>query len=320
MFLTKLVRFMKKISQIIALFLLTTIVGFSQNFNSAPEGYIAVERYSKRVLLAANTEQVINLGSFSQLATVKVALDWSKASGTTLATPVVIPHGINVAHNPLSLQPGDRVTLRDLIYSISMTNDEASAMVVSDFVGRQLLARRQKAGNSIATFVAEMNTLGASLSMKKTKFTSPYGGSIAGGKEATTTISDLAKLTVGLLKTHGFEFYTKQKSRRLSITRVDGTSQKLTVINHNKLLGQLGISGVKAVGINSVISANKAPFKEKLPSGQFKMTPVQMLVISVNSANRDARVKQLINVGWKQYEAWRASGYQMTPERKEFLQ
>lgn len=286
----------------------------------AIESYIVVERYSKRVVLAANTEQVVALGRFSQLATVKLALDWSKASGVGLGTLVVVPHGVSVAHNPLGLQPGDRVSLRDLIYSVSMTNDEVSSMVIADFVGRNLLLKRGKQGNSIMAFVKEMNTLGASLKMTKTRFTSPYGTAVAGGVAGTTTVTDLAKLSVGLLSTNGFEFYTKQKSRRLKIGRVNGTSQSLTTTNNNKLIGKLGITGVKATGNDSIISVNKLPYKEKLATGQYKMTPVQMLIISMNSANRDGRVKQLVNTGWQQYEAWRASGYVMSPERKEFLQ
>ena len=307
---------MKKLVQIAIVSLIATLCSLAQT----TEGYIAVERYSKRVLIASNTEQVVSLGRFSQLATVKLALDWSKATGVGLATPIIVPNGVNVANNPLALQPGDKVSLRDLVYSISMANDEVGSMVVADFVGRDLLARRGKTGNSIVAFVSEMNTLAASLKMKKTNFISPYGTSIAGGKEGITTITDLAKLSVGLLSTHGFEFYTKQKSRRLTLSRVNGTSQTLTVVNNNKLIGQLGISGVKATGNQSIISANKQPYKEKLPSGQFKVTPVQMLVISLNSTNREGRVKQLVATGWQQYEAWRTGGYAMSPDRKEFLQ
>ncbi len=307
---------MKKIVQIISVLLFTSYASLAQT----AESYIAVERYSKRVLLAANTEQVLPLGRFSQLATVKLALDWSKASGVGLAASVIVPHGVNVAGNPLSLQAGDKISIRDLVYSISMANDEVSCMIIADFIGRDLLAKRGKQGNSIKAFVAEMNTLGGSLKMTKTKFTSPYGTSVAGGAQGVTTVSDLAKLTVGLLATNGFEFYTKQKSRRLTLARVSGASQKLTVVNNNKLIGQMGITGVKATGNHSIISANKQPYKTKLPSGQFKVTPVQMLIISMNSANRDGRVKQLVGTSWKQYEDWRASGYAMSAQRKEFLQ
>jgi len=306
---------MNKLYQIVSLLVISACSSFGQ----VAESYIAVERHSKRVLLAANTEQVLPLGRFSQLATVKVALDWAKASGTSLATPLLIPHGVNVNNNPLSLQGGDTVTLRDLIYSISMSNDESSAVTVADFVGRQLQARRGSGGSSLSVFVAEMNTLGASLKMSKTKFTSPFGPAVSGGVLGTTTVSDLAKLTIGLLNTHGFEFYTKQQSRRLTISRVNGTKQTLTVVNNNKLIGKQGITGVKASGNQSVIAANKQPYKEKLETGQVKITPVQMVVISLNSSNRDERVRQLIATGWQQYEAWRASGYVLSPERKEFL-
>ncbi len=300
---------MKRISQILTVLFLSVWAAKAQT----NEGYIVAERYSKRVLLATNTEQVVSLGRFSQLATVKVALDWAKASGTSLATQVIIPNGVNAANNPLSLQPGDRITLRDLIYSISMANDEVGSVVIADYVGRNILSRRGKAGSSLTAFIAEMNTLGASLRMTKTKFLSPFGG------QGTSTVTDLAKLAIGLMNTHGYEFYTKQKSRRLSLMRVSGTAQTLTVINNNKLIGTLGVSGMKTVGNNTAISADKKPYREKLATGQIKMTPVQMIIISVGSSNRDLRVKQLISTGWQQYEAWRAAGYNVSPERKEFL-
>ena len=56
----------------------------------AQEGYIVIERHSKRVLLAANSEQEISTGSFSQIATAKLALDWAQLSGEPLSTMIPV--------------------------------------------------------------------------------------------------------------------------------------------------------------------------------------------------------------------------------------
>jgi len=307
---------MKKVYQILGLLMATTYCVLGQ----AVESYIAVERHSKRVLVASNTEHVVPMGRFCQLATVKVALDWSKASGTSLGTPIAVPVGMVASNNSLKLQAGDRVTLRDLIYSVSMANDEVGALVIADFVGRHLLSHRGVTGDPIATFVKEMQSLAANLKMTDTTIVNPYGTSAAGGLVGTTTVSDIAKLTVGLTTTHGFEFYSKQKKRDLTVARATGTSEKLTVVNNNKQIGKLKITGAKATGPNSAIVANKDPYKKKLPSGEFQFTPVQLVVITLNSTDRDLRVKQLVTTGWQQYEAWRAAGYAISAERKEFLQ
>jgi len=118
---------------------------------------------------------------FCQLATVKVALDWSKASGTSLGTPIAVPAGMIASNNSLNLQVGDRLTLRDLVYSVSMANDEVGALVIADFVGRHLLSHRGVAGDPITTFVQEMQSLATNLKMTDTTFVNPYGTSAAGG-------------------------------------------------------------------------------------------------------------------------------------------
>ncbi len=277
------------------------------------EGYIVVELHSTRVLLASNTEAKAPIGYFSQLATVKVALDWAKASDTSLATKIVVPNGIVVVNSPLGIQPGDQITLRDAIYSISMANDEASAIMIADFVGRKLLQHRLKGGDSVETFVAEMNRLGKSLKLQDTKFKSPAGG------KGTTTVSDLARLASGVLKTHGYSFYTDQKSRRLDIIRVTGEAESLTVINSNKLLGQSAISGMMVDSVNAVLSADRKPFVEKFENDGSRVTPVQLIVINISSTDLTLRSQQLISEAWAKYDRWREAGYPSSKQAKEYL-
>ncbi|MFT5906399.1 MAG: D-alanyl-D-alanine carboxypeptidase (penicillin-binding protein 5/6) [Cryomorphaceae bacterium] len=282
---------------------------------TAQESYIVVERHSKRVLLAANSEQKVTIGSYSQLATAKVVLDWAKLSETPLSSMMVVPGGISTSglKNALNLQTGDRISMRDALYSLSLIQDNSSALVLADYVGRQLLARRGKSGNPYDAFTKEMNNLASVLNMRSTRFKSPAGGL---GK---TKISDLAKLAAYVLKTNGYDFYMKQKSRSVTVKRVSGVSQSLRLTSTNSLLGTMSISGLMVEGPNAVISANKKNVVKKLADGRAEITPRQLVVVSFGSADRNARAKELISNGWQVYEAWRAQGFPRSEKGKEFL-
>lgn len=282
---------------------------------SAQEGYIVVERHSKRVLLAENSEKVINTGSFSQLATAKVVLDWAKLSGTSLSTMMVVPNGVASSglRNSLNLQAGDQISMRDALYSVSLNQDSACALVLGEYVGKRLLAKRGRGGNPYDAFTGEMNNLASYLKMKSTTFKSPAGGL---GK---TRISDLAKLASYALNKEGYDFYMKQKSRSVKVRRVSGASQSLRLTSTNKLLGSMSISGLMVEGSNAVIAANKGNVVKKLADGNAEITPRQLVVINFGSVNRDARSKQLITLGWQVYESWRAKGFPRSPDGKEFL-
>jgi D-alanyl-D-alanine carboxypeptidase (penicillin-binding protein 5/6) len=306
-------------SPIRSLALLSTIVlSLSialSSYAKAQESYIVVERHSKRVLLAANPEQKVTIGSFSQLATAKVVLDWAKLSGTPLSSVMVVPGGISTSglRNALNLQTGDRITMRDALYSLSLNQDNASALVLADYVGRDLLAKRGKSGNPYDAFTVEMNNLAAVLNMKSTRFKSPAGGL---GK---TKISDLAKLAAYALKTNGYDFYMKQRSRSVTVTRVSGVSQTLRLTSTNRLLGTMSIGGLMVEGANAVISADRKNVVRKLPDGRAVITPRQLIVVSFGAMDRDARAKLLIANGWQIYEGWRAQGFPRSETGKEFL-
>ena len=149
--------------------------------------------------------------------------------------------------------------------------------------------------------------------MKSTRFKSPAGGL---GK---TKISDLAKLAAYALKTNGYDFYMKQRSRSVTVTRVSGVSQTLRLTSTNRLLGTMSISGLMVEGANAVISADRKNVVRKLPDGRAVITPRQLVVVTFGSVNRDARAKQLITSGWQIYEAWRAQGFPRSETGKEFL-
>lgn len=125
-----------------------------------------------------------------------VALDWVARTRLPLDTFIAVPQeafGLR-AGNPMDLQPGDRLTLRDALYSTLLGSDNVSALTVASFVGRDLVSRRG-GGAPIAAFVAEMNNLARSLRMAKTRFTAPHGLD-AGNSVSTSCALDMALLGV----------------------------------------------------------------------------------------------------------------------------
>lgn len=296
-------------------FLLSLVFVMFSSEVKAQEGYIVIDRYSKRVLLAANSEQSIPVGNFSQVATAKIALDWAKLSGTPLSTMMPVSAGVanSGLGNVLSLQAGDFISMRDAIYTIALNQDRACSLVLADFVGNQLLTKRGKRGNPYTAFLKEMNNLAKHLNMSSTQFKSPAGGL---GK---TKVSDLARLAASAQATTGYDFYVKQKSRTISVQRSSGSTQKLKITNSNNLLGKNSISGLSVDGVNTVISVDKSNVVKKLADGRAEVTPRQLIIISYGSANKDARVLELISSGWQQYEGWRKQGFPISSTGKEFL-
>lgn len=284
-------------------------------YAGAQEGYIVMERHSKRVLLASDSERVVPVGSFAQLATAKLSLDWARLSKTPLSTMMVVPSGIagSGVGNSLNLGTGDQISMRDALYAMSLRQDSACALVLGDFVGRKLLEKKGRGGNPYKAFTKEMNHLAGFLRMGSTRFKSPAGGL---GK---TKVSDLAKLAAYALETNGYDFYMKQKSRSVKVRRLSGVTQSLKLKNTNHLLGSMAIGGLMLEGRNAVIAANKKNVVVKLDGGRAKITPRQLIVVQFGSANRDARAKQLVTMGWQSYESWRAKGFPRSATGKEFL-
>lgn len=292
---------------------------------TAAESYIVVERHSGKVLLADNSEVKRPVASLTKIATAKVVLDWATATNTNLATPIVVPNSVAMigGANPMGLQPGDQITLRDALYSALMGSDNLAAFTLADYVGRQLLERRQQGGDPVAAFVGEMNNLARSLGMMRTRFASPHGLD-ANPKQAFSTASDIARLSMHVMMDNAFPFYVKQKTREIAVTKATGESLKVTVTNTNKLLGELKVKGLKtgltdAAGQCISLCAERNAFVEKHPDGSATVTPVEMIVVILGSTDRDGRGRQLITQGWQMYDGWRSVGYPATADRREFI-
>ncbi len=278
------------------------------------------------MLLAANSEMKRPVASLTKVATAKVVLDWARISQTSLSTMAVVPasaFGFG-GPNPMALRPGDRISLRDALYSSLLGSDNMAAHVLADHVGRALLLRRQRAGDPMETFVAEMNQLAKALGMRRTRFASAHGLALPRQKSGYSTAADMARLCVHAMRDIGFSFYVKQGERSVSVIGADGRSASYKISNTNALLGQLGINGIKtgltaAAGQCIAVNAHRSPLVKKIDETRSHIRKRDLVVVVLGSADRIGRAKQLIKQSWPLYDEWAAAGYPVSPKGRELI-
>ncbi|HEY2573472.1 MAG TPA: serine hydrolase [Verrucomicrobiaceae bacterium] len=287
------------------------------------QSVIAVDLYNKKIHIANGATVKRAVGGLSQIAVALVTLDWSdvtKVNLNVLAT--VSPAALQMAGaNTLGLQPGDQLTLRDLIYASMMESDAATATVLAEFVGGDILRRRGQGGRPVETFVAEMNRLAAREGCAQTHFLSPHG-SETGRSVSISTAADMARLTLYALSRAPFRFYTNQKSREITIFRA-GQRLSVSLRNTNALLGSGAIDGVKtgnspASGGCVIISEERPGTVKRQADGKDAVFRHRMVVVVLGSADPFTEAQSLLHSGWNAYDAWLRAG-RPVQDRKELL-
>lgn len=312
---------MKKIFTLLPL--LVSCLFFANAQEALPESYLVYESNSCRVLYSHNAELKRPISSLAQIATGLVALDWVERTRVDLGHIVTVPQGVQAipVGNPMNLQPGSRITLRDAIYATLLAPDSAAAYTVAHFVGSDLAARKG-GGNPVELFMAEANKLAASLGMKKTKFLSPHGLDNQGDITQSCAV-DMALLSTYAMQRPGFAFIVKQTMRRIGIESPLGTTF-FDVRNTNPLLSMSGVDGVKTAHsrlsgpcVIATVTRNAVSRFNPL-IGQNSIYPQRLVVVVLGSQDRYELARKLMTAGWTAWDQWQAAG-QKTDDVKSFL-
>jgi D-alanyl-D-alanine carboxypeptidase (penicillin-binding protein 5/6) len=289
------------------------------------EAYMVVEAHSGKVLMASNSVVKRPIASLTKIATGVIAVDWADATGTDLnQTLATVPEAALAigGPNPMGLQAGDRLTLRDALYSALLGSDNLAAMTVADHVGREILRVRGRSGDPIAAFVAEMNELGKAIRLGKTRFANPHGLELP-RQTGTSTAADVAKLSIYAMRKPGFTFIVRQKDRQVTVHGAGG-QRGFRVKNTNELIGEPMVLGVKtgttaAAGPCLSVSVDREPLVRTKPDGQKGVTPRRLVVVLLNSPDRFNRARGLIRQGWDAYDRWVAAGAPVGNRGREIL-
>ncbi|KAB2639691.1 MAG: D-alanyl-D-alanine carboxypeptidase [Verrucomicrobia bacterium] len=291
----------------------------------APESLMVVEAYSGKILVAANSSIKRPVSSLNQLATSIVAVDWATATAADISQLVITaPPTVALVGgpNPMHLQPGDKLTLRDALYSTLLGSDNLAALTIADHIGSQILAKRGKTGDPVAAFVVEMNRLAELVGMTNTKFVNPHGleRPRANGYSCA---ADVARLSIFTMRRNALNFIVRQKERQINVI---GSSGKRGYLIHNphELLGAEGLLGIKtgasaAAGPCLTTCMDREPLVRVKPDGSKGATPRRLIVVLLNSPDRFSRTRSLLQQGWSIYDAWLKDGAPVTEARREIL-
>jgi D-alanyl-D-alanine carboxypeptidase (penicillin-binding protein 5/6) len=290
----------------------------------AAQAYVIADAQTGYILAEQQPRKKLQVGSLTKIATASVVLDWAERKSSELNEVVTIPQEAfaGTLENHIGFQPGDTITLRDLLYAALIQSDNIAAYTLAQHVGSQLgsflspdIASKLTAADA---FVTQMNALATQLKMERTRFVNPHGIDYNVKPLPFSTAEDLARLTRYALNKASFRFYVSQKERQISFGRA-GRKLNYVLRNTNELLGKMGIDGVKTgrtgrAGDCLILSSNREP--EVVTQGKVvTVYPRRLIIVLLGSTDRFGEGAGLVQRGWQLYDQWAASGRVADPKK-----
>jgi D-alanyl-D-alanine carboxypeptidase (penicillin-binding protein 5/6) len=304
------------------LFFLAFFLSLGHAARAARTAYVIVDAQTGWVLEQVDARDKRQIGSLTKVATAMVVLDWAEKRAGDLNHVATIPPEAfaGTGENLIGFQPGDRITLRDLLYAALVQSDNVAAYTLANQVGIALQPVVSSAGNGtpVAIFVGQMNVLAKTLRMERTRFVNPHGIDTDVRPTPFSTAADLARLTRYAMNKPAFRFYVSQKERQISFER--GSQKKSYILrNTNELLGTNGVDGVKTgrtarAGDCLILSAHREPEIRK-DGGRTSVTQRNLIIVMLGSANRFGEGSQMLARGWQLYDQWAAGGRMIDPNK-----
>jgi D-alanyl-D-alanine carboxypeptidase (penicillin-binding protein 5/6) len=282
---------------------------------AAAEAYLIADAQTGYILEEQEARKKLQVGSLTKIATASVVLDWAERRSGDLNQTVTIPQEafVGTLENNIGFQPGDNITLRDLLYAALVQSDNIAAYTLAYQVGSKIesLVPGDTKHTPVDPFVAQMNALAKQLKMDRTRFVNPHGVDYKVKPLPYSTAEDMARLTRYAMNKASFRFYVSQKERQISFDRA-GRRLNYVLRNTNELLGKMGIDGVKTgrtarSGDCLILYANRQA--EVVRQGQMETVyPRHLMVVLLGSTNRFGEGAALLQRGWQLYDQWAAGG------------
>jgi D-alanyl-D-alanine carboxypeptidase len=310
--------------KVVVFFTALLLSALSARMAVAAQAVMIIDSRTGYVLQALEPKQKRQVGSLTKIATASVVLDWAEHKNGDLNQMVTIPPEafVGTSENSIGFQPGDSISLRDLMYASLVQSDNIAAYALAHHVGSTLSSIAPAASNakvnSVDTFVSQMNALAKTLKMERTRFVNPHGVDNNVKPLPYSTAEDMARLSRYAMSKAGFRFYVSQPTRQINFQR---GAKKLAYMlrNTNELLGRNGIDGVKTgstarAGDCLVLSANREP--EVIKQGQgATVYQRHIIVVLLGSTNRFGEGAGLVAQGWQLYDQWAAGGRLVDPKK-----
>lgn len=285
---------------------------YFDNTKAAPSkpSYLAVESNTGRVLYAFNANERRKIGMLTNLATAAVIADWAKSRNIDLCSMMTVPAEAlqwnQTGTNLLNLQAGEKISVRDALYSALLWDDSASAITLAYRCGIDINTRDPMEG-----FVVQMNQLASRLGMQNTYFEAAHGATAS-----RSTARDLALLSMYIQQKPAIQLITSQQAANCTIIQRDGQSRIVQVKNTNQLIYQNhDVDGLKATrtaeaGGCIIASVRRPSVKRPDPKTGKELTYPQNMVIVILGMGDTVRYKaanSFMQDGWTVWENWRTT-------------
>ena len=204
---------------------------------------LVVDADTGKILEAENADALRYPASLTKMMTLYLTFEALKKGRLTLDQTIPISsHAASQPQTNISLQPGDRIAVKDAILSIVVRSANDSAVTLGEALG----------GGSEAAFAEKMTAKAHALGMKNTVF---YNASGLPEPAQHTTARDMAVLGMALRKNFP-QYFPFFKTESFSY-------RGLTYVTHNHVMMRYeGVDGIKtgfirASGYNLVTSATR---------------------------------------------------------------
>lgn len=252
---------MKRI--LIVTVLIFCICGSACAISVSAKSAILMEASTGKVLFSQDIDTKRGMASTTKIMTALIVLE--SADLEELVTVKQSCTGIE--GSSMYLQPGEQLTVSDLLYGLMLQSGNDCATVLADHVA-----------GSTEQFVSLMNQKAADLGLCNTHFTNPSG---LPDKNHYSSASDMAHLTAYAMQNADFRAIVATKKFRA------GTHY---LVNHNRLLSMCeGVDGVKT-GFTK--SAGRCLVSSAVRNG------VRLIAVTLNAPDDWRDHKQLYDFGF----------------------
>ena len=200
----------------------TSSIG-THELNINARSYIVLDRLSKNIIYGKNEFNKVKMASTTKIMTAAIIIENCDLNKTV----EVSKRAAGTGGSRLGLKTGDKITIRDLLYSLMLCSGNDAAVALAE-----------NCSGSVPEFINLMNDKAKELGLNNSHFESPHG---LDSDKHYTTAYELAILSDYALQNK--TFYNIVSTKQYTVT-VNGYPKTLS--NTNELLGNLlGVYGIK---------------------------------------------------------------------------
>ena len=232
----------------ILLFVSVTPVAFAQDASSAKvpqvhgEGAYLIDVQSGQTLFMKNPDEPLAPASTTKIMTGLLAIERGNLDDIVTASSTMLNNKL-VYGTQIYLVPGEKVSLKDLLYAMFLNSANDAAVAIAEHIG-----------NNLPNFVKMMNQRATEIGATQTHFLNPSGLTETGH---VTTAHDLALIARVAYQNPLFAQYVRTKSHTIARSSSAVPTQ---MVNENKLLWRDSeVDGIKtgytAVAQNCLVAS-----------------------------------------------------------------